>query len=112
MLRLSVEAGLYEGLSGTHRCRVLWHVIATPSTQAADCLLCTYCPALPGCCITWVLPYLGVALPGCCPTWVLPYLGVALPGLLEVYGHWLSLYTSGVLIDYLLPINSATNSHF
>ena len=28
--------------------------------------------------------------------------------LLEVYGHWLSLYTSGVLIDYLLPINSAT----
>ena len=33
-------------------------------------------------------------------------------GMLEVYGHWLSLYTSGVLIDYLLPINSATNSHF
>ena len=33
-------------------------------------------------------------------------------GVLEVYGHWLSLYTSGVLIDYLLPINSATNSHF
>ena len=33
-------------------------------------------------------------------------------GVLEVYGHWLSLYTSGVLIDYLMPINSATNSHF
>ena len=32
-------------------------------------------------------------------------------GALEVYGHWLSLYISGVLIDYLLPINSATNSH-